>query len=57
MKLEHLSAAMQTATAPWWRVVLARFLGKRQETVEGRDRIVCHRWRGRLYMTNVRAVR
>lgn len=45
-------AAVHTLHAPWWRLLLARWFGRRYTGEDGEHTIVGHEWRGVLYFTD-----
>lgn len=42
------------AEASWWRMLLARALGKRVENTNNEYTVIGYKWRGCLYVTDVR---
>lgn len=45
-------AALNTLTAPWWKLLLARWFGDPFVGVDSGRRVLGYYWRGRYYITD-----
>lgn len=45
-------AALRTLRASRWEMMMARLFGRKIVTEDCGKRVVCRRWRGRIYMTD-----
>jgi hypothetical protein len=52
MAIYNLRAAINTIRAPWWKVRLAQVFGTRIEAEDSGHKVVMHRWRGVVYLTD-----
>jgi hypothetical protein len=48
------SAAIRTLHAPRWKVMLAKWFGRRFVGQDGSHTIIGHEWRGKFYLTDYR---
>lgn len=47
-------AAVNTLSAKWWEIWLARLFGKKSTGVDSGCKVTVHKWRNKYYLTDMR---